>query len=62
MGSDKEKEDALKGILSATKYIQFKLGKRISLKNTPIIEFELDERKEFRIEEILREIKKKDED
>jgi ribosome-binding factor A len=62
MGSEKEREEAFKGILSAKKYIQFKLGKKISLKNTPIIEFELDERKEFRIEEILREIKKKDED
>ena len=61
MGSEKEKEDAYKGILSAHKYIQFKLGKRVSLKTTPVIEFEIDERKEFRIEEILKQIKK-DED
>jgi ribosome-binding factor A len=61
MGNEKEKEDAFKGILSAQKYIQFKLGRRISLKNTPVVKFELDERKEFKIEEILKEIKKEDE-
>lgn len=57
MGSEKEKENAFKGIQSATKFIQYKLGRRISLKNTPKIEFEFDERKEFRIEEILKEIR-----
>ena len=62
MGSEKEKEEAFKGILSARKFIQFKLGQRVSLKNTPIIEFEFDERKEFKIEEILKEIKKENED
>ena len=61
MGSEKEKEDAFKGILSAQKYIQFRLGRRISLKNTPSIKFEFDERKEFKIEEILKEIRKEDE-
>lgn len=57
MGSEKEKEKAFEGILSAKKYIQFKLGKKLSLKFTPIIEFEFDERKEFRIEELLKEIR-----
>lgn len=61
IGNEKEKENAFNGILSAKKFIQFKLGKRISLKYTPIIEFEFDERKEFRIEEILKEIKKDNE-
>ena len=62
MGSEKEKEDAFRGILSATKFIQYKLGKRISLKFTPTIEFEEDKRKEYRIEEILKEIKEENED
>ncbi|MGC8977075.1 MAG: 30S ribosome-binding factor RbfA [Candidatus Ratteibacteria bacterium] len=62
IGSEKEKENAFNGILSATKFIQFRLGKKISLKHTPKIEFKLDERKEFRVEEILKEIKKENED
>ncbi|MCM8804873.1 MAG: 30S ribosome-binding factor RbfA [Candidatus Omnitrophica bacterium] len=61
IGSDEEKNRSFEGILSAKKYIQFKLGKKISLKYTPIIEFEFDQRKEFRIEEILKEIKKENE-
>jgi ribosome-binding factor A len=65
MGNEREKENAFKGILSAQKFIQHKLGQRISLKFTPAIEFELDERKEFRIEQLIKEIreeKEKDED
>lgn len=62
MGNQNEKENAFKGIQSARKFIQYKLGRRISLKNTPIIEFEFDERKEFKVEEILKEIREKDED
>jgi len=62
MGNEKEKEDAFRGILSATKFIQYKLGKRISLKFTPIIEFEKDDRKEYRIEQLLKEIKEENED
>jgi ribosome-binding factor A len=65
MGNEREKENAFKGILSAQKFIQHKLGQRISLKFTPAIEFELDERNEFRIEQLIKEIreeKEKDED
>lgn len=59
MGSEKEKQSAFEGILSAKKFIQFKLGQKISMKFTPVIDFELDERKEYRIEQILKEIREK---
>ena len=58
MGSSTEKETGFKGIKSATGYIQHKLGKKLFLKYTPSIEFVLDERKEYRIEELLSEIRK----
>ncbi|MCM8772691.1 MAG: 30S ribosome-binding factor RbfA [Candidatus Omnitrophica bacterium] len=61
IGNEKEKENAFNGILSARKFIQYKLGQRISLKFTPEIDFELDERREFRIEELLKEIKEEKE-
>jgi len=58
MGSSTEKETGFKGIKSATGYIQHKLGKKLFLKYTPSIEFVFDERKEYRIEELLSEIRK----
>jgi len=60
LGSAEEKQKSFKAIENATGYIQFKLGKRISLRDTPKIQFELDERKEFRIEKLLSEIKKEE--
>lgn len=62
MGNENEKENAFRGILSAQKFIQHKLGQKISLKFTPTVKFELDERKEIRIEQLLKEIKKENED
>ncbi len=62
MGTDKEKQNAEKGIKSATGYIQNKLAKRLSMKFCPKIIFEIDKRKEYRIEEILREITKEQDD
>ncbi len=57
MGNEKEKELAFEGIKSAEKYIQNKLAKRLVLKYMPSVEFVLDERKEYRIEKILKEIR-----
>lgn len=62
MGTEKEKENAFRGILSAQKFVQYKLGQRVSLKFTPKVIFELDERKEFRVEELLKELKEENED
>ncbi|MCM8767123.1 MAG: 30S ribosome-binding factor RbfA [Candidatus Omnitrophica bacterium] len=61
IGDEKQVENAFRGILSAQKFIQYKLGQKISLKFTPILEFELDERKEYRIEKLLKEIKEENE-
>jgi len=57
MGSEEEKKIAFEGIKSAEKYIQNRLAKRLSIKYMPSVEFLLDERKEYRIEEILKEIR-----
>ena len=58
LGGEEEREKGIEGIKKATGYIQFKLGKRLSLKYTPKIDFYLDERKEFKVEKLLNEIKK----
>lgn len=58
LGEEDEITKGFDGIKKATGYIQFKLGKRLSLKYTPKIEFVLDERREFKIEKLLSEIKK----
>lgn len=42
MGSEKEKKDAMKGLISATKHIRFKLGPRLGLKSVPEIIFKAD--------------------
>lgn len=62
MGSENEKEKSFEGIKSAKGYIQHKLGKKLFLKYTPAIEFVLDERKEYRIEKLLSEIKKEEDE
>ncbi|MFN4227562.1 MAG: 30S ribosome-binding factor RbfA [Candidatus Ratteibacteria bacterium] len=57
IGNESQVKDAFRGILSAKNFIKYKLGQKISLKFTPNIEFELDERKEYRIEQLLKEIR-----
>ncbi|MCM8785832.1 MAG: 30S ribosome-binding factor RbfA [Candidatus Omnitrophica bacterium] len=61
IGNNTQVKNAFRGILSAKKFIQYKLGQKISLKYTPTVEFELDERKEYRIEQLLKEIRDKNE-
>ena len=58
LGSDAEKEKSFAGLKSARGYIQHKLAQRLSVRFSPILEFVCDERKEFRIEELLSEIRK----
>lgn len=58
LGGEEEREKGIESIKNATGYIQFKLGKRLSLKYTPKIDFYLDERKEFKVEKLLDEIKR----
>ncbi|MCM8762687.1 MAG: 30S ribosome-binding factor RbfA, partial [Candidatus Omnitrophica bacterium] len=58
MGSNEEKHRCINGLVQATPYIQHKLATHLIIKRAPRIEFVYDERREFRIEEILSEIKK----
>ncbi len=62
MGNEKEKQLAEKGIKSATGYIQNKLAKRLLTKFSPKISFEIDERKEYKIEGILNQIRKREDE
>ena len=41
-GSDEEKQNAIKGLKSAAGYIRKEIGHRLNLRNTPEIQFELD--------------------
>jgi ribosome-binding factor A len=58
VGSEKEIRDSAIGLNRATKFIQRKLGRRIRLRYTPIIDFQFDHSLEYgsRIEEILQTI------
>ncbi len=58
MGSDEEKHRSFNGLIQSTPYIQHKLAGQLVIKRAPKIEFVYDERKEFRIEELLAEIKR----
>ncbi|HOW02606.1 MAG: 30S ribosome-binding factor RbfA [Caldisericia bacterium] len=59
-GDEKEKEKGMKGVKSATKYIQELLSKRIRVKNIPLIEFVLDEsiEKGIKLTKLIEEIEK----
>jgi len=58
MGSEKEIRDSTIGLERATKFIQRRLGKRIRLRYTPIIDFRFDKSLEYgsHIDSILQEI------
>jgi len=58
MGSSEEQTRSFNGIVQAAGYIQHKLAGQLAIKYTPKIEFVYDERKEFRVEELLTELKK----
>lgn len=58
MGSPEEQKKTFDSLIQATGYIQHLLAGRLIIKYTPKIEFVYDERKEFRIEKLLTEIKK----
>lgn len=47
LGSEKEKEDTIKGLKSAEGYVRRKLAASINLRNTPQITFELDKSIEY---------------
>lgn len=54
----KQKQESLKGLKKSAGFIRTELAKRINLRNTPEISFELDESLEYgaKIDSILKEI------
>lgn len=50
LGSEKEKEDTIKGLRSAEGYIRRELARTLNLRNTPLIEFKLDNSIEYGVE------------
>jgi len=61
IGSKQEQEKSFNAIQNACGYIHHKLAKKSLLKYTPDIKFKYDDMPELRVEEILTEIKKKEE-
>ena len=57
MGNKQKKESSFAAIKNASGYIYHKLSQKSLLKHTPTIDFKYDEMPEFRVEEILKEIK-----
>ncbi|MBS6195238.1 MAG: 30S ribosome-binding factor RbfA [Clostridiales bacterium] len=68
MGSEQEKKDAIVGLRSAEGYIRRQLARRLNLRNTPEIQFKLDESIEYGvhmsrlIDEVNQEISERDEE
>ncbi|MFV0364694.1 MAG: 30S ribosome-binding factor RbfA [Suipraeoptans sp.] len=50
LGDEKAKEDTIKGLHSASGYIRRELAKTLNLRNTPEIQFILDESIEYGVE------------
>jgi len=63
-GGEEEARKTFQGLQCARSYIQRELGAQISYRNTPVISFHEDRALAYgsRIEEILQEIKKKEEE
>lgn len=66
LGSDEAREDTLKGLKSAEGYIRRQLAKNINLRNTPEINFVMDQSIEYgvnmskRIDEVIAQDEAKD--
>lgn len=58
LGSDEQRQDALKALRKASGFIRSELGKRIRLRLTPELIFQLDTSLDYstRIQEVLRDI------
>lgn len=68
LGNDKEKNDTISGLRSGEGYIRRLLAKRLNLRNTPEIQFKLDESIEYGvnmsrlIDEVNKGISERDEE
>lgn len=60
--NSKSKKNTMQGLKNATGYIRTELAKRVNLRYTPELTFELDETLEYgtKIDNILKELKNKD--
>jgi len=60
LGTEKQKQDTMKALKRATGFIQYNLGREMSLKFTPHIKFKYDSSLDhaFHIDEVIKEIKK----
>jgi ribosome-binding factor A len=60
LGSDEQKESTLQGLSKAKGFIRSEIGKRIRLRKTPEITFEMDQSVEYgnRIESLLSDLNK----
>lgn len=60
LGSDYDKEEAIKGLDNAKGFIKRELGQKLDLRHIPDLIFEIDNTYEqgFRIESLIREINK----
>jgi len=59
LGTDAQKQDTMKGLLSAQKLIRLKLGDKLRLRNVPEISFVLDEsiEKASRVWNLMKKLK-----
>ncbi len=62
LGTDLEKKRSFEGLQSASRYIHHRLAGRLVLRFCPQLEFILDQRPEYRIEDLLSQIKKERQD
>ena len=63
MGDDARKAEALEGLRAAASFIRGELGQRLHIRRIPELRFELDRSLEhaMRIEQLLREVRPRDE-
>lgn len=63
-GNEEEKKETIEGLKSASGYIRHEIGKRIKMRYTPEISFELDKSIEYgvHISEVLKELKNQEGD
>jgi len=62
LGDEKEQQDTIKGLMSASSYIRRQLAGRLNLRNTPELKFELNQSIEYGIHmsQLIDEVQKND--
>ncbi len=64
LGSEEEKKEALQGLKNAAGFVRREVAQRINLRNTPEIQFYIDQSVEYgiRMNQLIKEVTKKTED